>query len=36
VQHYQAKYSRYGSGRPVKKMIGEVAKKDRQKQVNLF
>ncbi|CAF3748763.1 unnamed protein product [Rotaria sordida] len=35
VQHYQSKYSRYGSGRPVKEMTGEVAQRDRQKQILL-
>ncbi len=30
------KYSRTGSGRPVKKMIDEVAARDRQKQVNIY
>ncbi|CAM4816259.1 unnamed protein product [Rotaria magnacalcarata] len=33
VEHYQLKYSRIGSGRPVKKRIGEIAQKDRQKQI---
>ena len=32
VQQHQAKYSRIGSGRPVKKRIGEIAQRDRQKQ----
>ncbi|CAF1356753.1 unnamed protein product [Rotaria sordida] len=36
VQHYQSKYSRYGSGRPVKKMTGEVAQRNRQKQILLM
>ncbi|CAF4051096.1 unnamed protein product [Rotaria sordida] len=35
VKAYQSKYSRFGSGRPVKKMIGEVAERDRQKQIIL-
>ncbi|CAF1460105.1 unnamed protein product, partial [Rotaria sordida] len=35
VKAYQSKYSRFGSGRPVKKMIGEVAERDRQKQIML-
>ncbi|CAF4179792.1 unnamed protein product, partial [Rotaria sordida] len=35
VQHYQSKYSRYGSGRSVKEMTGEVAQRDRQKQILL-
>jgi hypothetical protein len=29
------KYSRIGSGRPVKKRIGELAQKDKQKQVDI-
>lgn len=33
VQYHQAKYARQGSGRPVKKRIGEIAQRDRQKQV---
>ncbi len=36
VQHYRSKFSRVGSGRPVKKKVGEVAGRDRQKQVNFF
>ncbi|CAF1483719.1 unnamed protein product, partial [Rotaria sordida] len=32
VQYYQLKYSRIGSGRPVKKQFGELAQKDWQKQ----
>jgi len=35
VQQYQLKYSCIGSGRPVKKRLGELAQKDRQKQVNI-
>jgi hypothetical protein len=35
VQQYQLKYARVGSGRPVKKRIGEVAQRDRQKQVKI-
>ena len=35
VQHYQLKYSRIGSGRPVKKRLGELAQKDREKQINI-
>ncbi|CAF4309637.1 unnamed protein product, partial [Rotaria sp. Silwood2] len=33
VKNYQLKYSRFGSGRPVKKMIGEYVARDRQKQI---
>lgn len=36
VQNYQLKYSRIGSGRPVKRRIGELCQKDRQKQVNSY
>ncbi|CAF4135158.1 unnamed protein product [Rotaria sordida] len=36
VQHYQSKYSRYSSGRLVKKMTGEVAQRDRQKEINIY
>jgi len=36
VKQYQSKYSKFGSGRPVKKLVGEVAQRDRQKQVNLY
>ncbi|CAF1576979.1 unnamed protein product, partial [Adineta steineri] len=32
VQYHLMKYSKTGSGRPVKQMIGEVASRDRQKQ----
>ena len=35
VQYYLLKYSRIGSGRPVKKQFGELAQKDWQKQVNV-
>ena len=34
VQNYQSKFARSGSGRPVKRKIGEVAQRDRQKQVS--
>lgn len=33
VQHYHSKFSKLGSGRPVKRMNGELAQRDRQKQV---
>jgi len=33
VKLYQSKYSKIGSGRPVKKMTSETAKRDRQKQI---
>ncbi|CAF1408207.1 unnamed protein product [Adineta steineri] len=33
VQYHLMKYSKTGSGRPVKQMIGEVASRDRQKQI---
>ncbi|CAM4942781.1 unnamed protein product [Rotaria socialis] len=36
VKHHQSKYSKNGSGRPVKRMIGEVAQRDRQKQLMLL
>lgn len=36
VQAYQMKYSKSGSGRPVKRKIGTTAERDRYKQVNLF
>ncbi|CAF1480114.1 unnamed protein product, partial [Rotaria sordida] len=36
VQYYQLKYSRIGSGRPVKKQFGELAQKDWQKQIMLL
>ncbi|CAF1447885.1 unnamed protein product [Adineta steineri] len=35
VQQYQLKYARVGSGRPIKKRIGEVVQRDRQKQMML-
>lgn len=35
VQYHLMKYSKTGSGLPVKKMIGEVAPRDRQKQVDI-
>ncbi|CAF1501930.1 unnamed protein product, partial [Adineta steineri] len=35
VQQYQLKYARVGSGRPIKKRIGEVVQRDRQKQVKI-
>jgi len=33
VREYQMKYARIGSGRPLKKRTGELAPRDRQKQV---
>ncbi|CAF4357344.1 unnamed protein product, partial [Rotaria magnacalcarata] len=33
VQEYRLKYSRSGSGHPVKRKIGEIAERDRYKQV---
>ncbi|CAF3542494.1 unnamed protein product [Rotaria socialis] len=36
VKHHQSKYSKNGSGRPVKRMIGKVAQRDRQKQLMLL
>jgi hypothetical protein len=36
VQYHLMKYSKTGSGRPVKKMIGEVAGRDRKKQLNIY
>ena len=36
VQYHLMKYSKTGSGRPVKTMIGEVAARDRQKQVSTY
>jgi hypothetical protein len=35
VQRYQSKYAKIGSGRPIKRMDGETAQRDRQKQVIL-
>ena len=34
VQEYRLKYSRSGSGRLVKRKIGEIAERDPYKQVN--
>ncbi|CAF1359983.1 unnamed protein product [Rotaria sp. Silwood1] len=33
VQEFRLKYSKLGSGRPVKQKIGEIAERDRHKQV---
>lgn len=34
VKDYRSKYSRVGSGRPVKRRIDETAQRDRHKQVD--
>jgi hypothetical protein len=36
VRQYQMKYARVGSGRPLKKRTGELAQRDRQKQVKIL
>ena len=33
VQQYRSKYSRVGSGRPVKRRLDEIAQRDRYRQV---
>lgn len=33
VQHNRSKFSRFGSGRPVKRKLDEIATRDKQKQV---
>lgn len=33
VQEFRSKYSKLGSGRPVKQKIGEIAERDKHKQV---
>jgi len=35
VKLHQAKYARQGSGRPIKKRVGEIARRDNQKRVTI-